>query len=143
MKNQNQFHGKKDTERSFFISCLISQAVWAVSGIVFLLILCAVASSMADPDSVIVPLSLCALYLSSMIGGIAAVRLSKDGIMSGLVSGILTAIIVFAVSSLPFSGGNFKTTESLIYGALIIPVSCIGALIGKKKSKRKNKRKHR
>lgn len=125
--------------RNFFLSCLIAQIAWAVSTLVLLLIMCAVAYSTADPDSITIPLSLCALYLSSLIGGIFAVRLSDDGIASGCLSGLITSAIVFCLSALPLPSSGFNLIQSFILIALIVPASILGAVIGHKKDKKPKK----
>ncbi len=128
---------KKASEngRGIFLSCVYAQAVAVISGIILLLIFCAVAYGMADPDSVTVPLSLCALYLSALIGGIAAVRFSNDGIASGAISGVMTALIVFALSAIPMPLSGFELTTALICNALVIPASVLGSVIGHKRRK--------
>lgn len=135
MKNSHK------NERSLISSCLLSQAVWIISALILLLIFCIAAYATADPDSIIMPLSLCALYLSSIIGGIAAVRFSGDGIMSGLISGIITALIVFIFSCLPLRDSGFDLPFSLILNLLVIPASVLGSLVGHKKIKVKSPRK--
>ncbi len=128
---------KKTSEngRGIFLSCLYAQIVWALSTVILMLIFCIVAYSTADPDSITTPLSLCALYLSALIGGIAAVRISGDGIVSGAVSGVITAILVFALSVLPLPESGFDLPSSLLFTALVIPASVIGSIVGHKRKK--------
>lgn len=95
---------KKPThERGFLVSCLLAQSVWLAVSVVLLLLFCAISVSAEDPARLITPLSLCALYLGSASAGIAAVKLSGDGILSGLVSGVISAILTLSllVYSLP------------------------------------------
>ena len=125
----------QDEPRPFLLACLLSQIAWFLSALVLLLIFCAIAVSMEDPDSVTVPFSLCALYLSAFIGGIAAVRLSGDGIASGAVSGCFTMLLVFALTALPLENAPFEFPLSLILTACIVPASVLGAVIGHKKQK--------
>ena len=122
--------------RGIFMSCLLSQAVFAIFSVVFLLIFCAIAFSLDDPDSVSIPLSLCALYLSAVIGGIAAVKFSADGIASGALSGLFSAVIIFVMSLLPLPASGFALPMSLVYILLIIPASLLGSVIGHKRSGR-------
>lgn len=124
-----------EKSRSILLSCALSQIAWLVSAVVLLLVFCAIAYSMADPDSVTQPLSLCALYLSAVIGGIAAVRLSGDGIASGAMSGLFTALLVFCLSALPLPDSAFAMPMSLVFIALIIPASILGSVLGHKKAK--------
>lgn len=132
-------------ERGILPSCVMSQGVWLLSALVLLLIFCAAAYSTADPDAITAPLSLCALYLSAVIGGIAAVRFSGDGIVSGLISGVITALLVFALSCLPLPETDIEFTRAILMNLLVIPASALGSLIGHRRSKVKSplKSKHR
>lgn len=124
MKNSHE------TKRSLFLSSLQAQAVWVLSALLLLLVFCTAAYFTEDPDSIIFPLSLCALYLSAMIGGIAAVRLSGDGIVSGLLSGIVTALLLWLFSLLPLPEAGIEIPNALIYSLMVIPASVVGAALG-------------
>ncbi len=130
---------REKADRSIFVSCLLSQVSWLVSALLLLLLFCAIAYSTADPDSLIRPLSMCALYLSSMIGGISAVKLSGDGIVSGCLSGLITTLIVFCISALPLYDSGIEMPYSLIFLLLIVPASAAGAVIGHRKEKKPRK----
>ncbi|MBQ7933078.1 MAG: TIGR04086 family membrane protein [Clostridia bacterium] len=125
-----------EVKRSLFLSSLQAQVVCALSAVVLLLIFCTIAYSAEDPDSISFPLSLCALYLSSMIGGIAAVRLSGDGIVSGLLSGLVTALLVWLLSLLPLPESGVGFPVSFLYTGMVIPASAIGAALGHKRKER-------
>lgn len=129
-----------DAKRSLFLSALQAQAAWAISAVILLFIVCAVAYATEDPDSFIFPLSLCALYLSAIIGGIAAVRLSGDGILSGLLSGLITVILIKLLSLLPFPNSDTELSLSILCTLMILPASVVGSVIGHKRTE-KNKRK--
>lgn len=124
-----------DRKKNFLLSCVLSQAVWLLTAPALLLVFCGIAYSLEDPDSITVPLSLCALYLSAIGGGIAAVRLSGDGIASGALSGLFTALLVFCLSALPFPKSGFNAPMSWILTELIIPASILGSVLGHKKTK--------
>lgn len=131
-----------ESKRSILFSSVQAQGIWVLSAVVQLLIFCTVAYSMKDPGSVLFPLSLCALYLSSVIGGIAAVRLSGDGLMSGLLSGLMTIGLIFLLSLLPFPVFYDDMMTSVGYLAMVLPASVIGAVLGhKRKDNPKTKRK--
>ncbi len=131
-----------EAKRSILFSTVQAQGIWGLSAVVLLLVFCAVAYSMEDPGSVLFPLSLCALYLSSVAGGIAAVRLSGDGLMSGLLSGIITIGLIILISLLPFPVFCEDMMTSVGYLVMILPASIIGAVLGhKRKEKLKTKRK--
>ncbi len=89
--------------------------------------------SVSDPDSVSHPLSLAALYISCFISGIAAVKLSGEGVSSGAISGIITAIIVLLLSLLPVCPSGFDSLTSIICTLLIIPAAVLGSLVEQKK----------
>ena len=54
-----------------FISAIRAQLILLLTAIVLLIVFCAVAYSLDDPDTVIIPLSLAALFGSGLAGGIA------------------------------------------------------------------------
>lgn len=130
MKNSHE------AKRSILLSSVQAQAVWALSAVLLLLIFCAVAYSTDDPDSITFPLSLCALYLSAIIGGIAAVRLSGDGIMSGLLTGLITAVLLFLLSLLPLPMSPVEMPISLLYNALVVPAAVVGSALGHKRKEK-------
>ena len=76
----------KPTLAVLFFSAVRAQIVMFLTRLVLLLLFCTIAYSLADPDTVTVPLSLAALFAGGLAGGIAAVRFSGDGILSGWLS---------------------------------------------------------
>ncbi len=128
-----------EKKRSLLPSCLLSQIYWLVSALLLLLIFCSIANAIEDPDSIMKPLALCALYLSAVIGGIGAVRLSGDGPVSGALSGLFTALIVFLLSAFPFPSSGLSTTLTWLLTLAIIPFSVLGAVLGQRKKKKPRK----
>lgn len=124
--------------KPMWLSCLLSQAVWAAGLVILLLISCAAANSSENPDSMIRPLSLACLYLSALISGFAAVRFSGDGILSGILSGTVTALLMLLLSCLPLPESGAAFPMNLLLTAAVIPSSCAGALIGRKRNRRKS-----
>lgn len=124
--------------KPMWLSCLLSQAVWAACLVILLLISCAAANSSENPDSMIRPLSLACLYLSALISGFAAVRFSGDGILSGILSGTVTALLMLLLSCLPLPESGAAFPMNLLLTAAVIPSSCAGALIGRKRNRRKS-----
>ena len=118
-----------------FTSALRAQAVVCVAGLLSLTLFCAVAYSLADPDSVVVPLSLAALYISGIAGGIAAVRFSGDGILSGWFSGVLSALLLWGLSLLPLpvAAQSLSILPATVLFLCIPLSSLIGAVIGKRR----------
>ena len=121
-------------KRSIFLSALLSQAVWGLSAVLLLLVFCAVACSAEDPDRITGPLSLCALYVSSIVGGVAAVRLSGDGLVSGVLSGVFTVFLVWGLSFLPLPTAGNEISQSLLGLFMIIPAAAVGSVLGHKRT---------
>ena len=119
------------------MSALRAQAVVCIVGLLTLAVFCAIAYSLADPDSVIVPLSLAALYISGIAGGIAAVRFSGDGILSGWLSGVLSALLLWGLSFLPFPAAEqaFPVLPAAVLFLCIPLSSLIGSVVGKRRRK--------
>ena len=136
---------KNPSERKcgIFLSCLKAQCVWFVAAVIILFAFCIVSYSTSDPDAVTHPLSLCALYLSAIAGGIAAVKFSGDGIASGALSGLITAVIVFCMSCIPFPSSGYSIGYSLLLTSLVIPASVIGSVLSHKKKGSEKKMKKR
>jgi hypothetical protein len=68
-----------------------------------------------------------------VLGDIEAVRLSGDGILSGLLSGGVTMLICWLASLLPVPVSGMTSIQVGIYFALIPLSSVCGAVIGKKR----------
>ena len=127
---------KHSAPRGFFVSCLLALLVWLITLVILLPLFCLIVSSTADPDAVLVPLSLCALYLSALACGIGAVRLTDDGVLSGAVSGLFLFLLLLLLSSLPLPPTSFDLARGTLYLALVIPVSVVGSVIGRKRAKK-------
>lgn len=112
-----------------------AQLVFLAAGAVFLLIFCRIAFSLDDPAAVTMPLSITALCLSSLAGGIAAVRLTGDGLLSGLVSGTVSLALVRALSALPLPASGMDMKQTILFCCLIPALSVCGAVVGKKRRK--------
>ena len=129
--------------RGLFSSCMLAQAVWLISALILLAASALIAASTEDPDAVIRPLALCALFLSAMAGGIAAVRFSGDGAASGALSGLLTAALVFLLSTLPLPEAGFGSVEELLLRLAVIPAAVAGSVLGHRRNGRRRKRRRR
>lgn len=114
-----------------------AQIFTAGIGLILLILFCTIAYQMKDPDSVIMPLSLCALYISNLVGGFAAVRFSGDGILSGLISGGITMLLIRLLSLLPFPASQMSSVQAGLFFALIPAASVCGSIIGKKRKSAK------
>ena len=123
----------KNKNRGILLSCIIAQAYWLGSALIMLLISCAVCVGLDDPDKAVKPICLAILYLSGMIGGFAAVKLSSDGLITSVVSSLFSAILLLLFAFLPFTESGFDTTTSVLCAFLIIPASVLGSILGRKK----------
>ena len=112
-----------------------AQLVFTAAGALFLLLFCWIACCLDDPASVTRPLSLTALCLSSLAGGFAAVRFTGDGLLSGLLSGTVSLLLLRALSlfSLPPSGMELE--QVLLFTVLVPVLSVCGAVLGRKRKK--------
>ena len=137
MKTNTKVHRESPSNGGSGISivtaALKAQLTMAISGVILLLCFCGIAYSMDDPDSVTKPLSLCALFLSALCGGFSAVRLSGDGLVSGVCSGAFTALIVFVLSVLPVSDSGMELADTLIMYLCIVAAAVVGSVIGKRR----------
>ena len=129
-----------ESERGILLPILKAQIVWIVSGAILLLIFSAVAFTMGDPSSVLKPLALTALYMSVAIGGIGAARGSEKPLFSGVLSGVVSAAIVFSLSLLPLYDSGFEFGKSIILTLLIVPAALVGAIVGRPRAKSTKKR---
>ncbi len=117
-----------------------AQLVFLVTGMVLVLLFCAIALRLTDPSSVTVPLSLLALALASIAGGVGAVRMSGDGLLSGFLSGGITMGLVWALSLLPLPGAPLETGDRVLFYCLMPVLSLCGAVVGKKRKSTKHRR---
>ena len=104
---------------------------------VLLFVFCAIASGTENPGFLVAPLSLAAAYLGAFIGGVAAVRRSGDGVMSGLVAGAVMLAAALLLSLLPLPASGFPSSACAIFMLLLLPASVLGSIAGHKREKRK------
>ena len=127
---------KELTPATLFFGICKAQGVFLLCGGIFLLIFCWIAYIVPDPDAVLMPLSLVALCLSALAGGIGAVRFTGDGLVSGLCSGVLSMLLIRCLSVIPLSGASQLSSGYTVLFYLLIPVlSVCGAVLGKKRKK--------
>jgi len=122
-------------ERGFFFSCLLGDAWWLGSALVLLLISCSFLVLSPNPSALIFPIALAILYGSGIIGGFASVRLTKDGVLSGALSGVIAALFLMAVSFLPLYPSGVDIVTSVLCSLLLIPAFAVGSVIGHKREK--------
>ena len=115
-------------------------------------LLCAVAmmllgslicSRSKDPLSMIVPMGLVILYLSSLVGGIVTVRRhGEKALLCGALCGLFL-LILFWLTSLFFQGdGAFSFFPTFLFRLLTVVFSILGAFLGQKRATHRPRRKH-
>jgi len=118
-----------------------AQAAAFLTGGLLLLIFSGIACGLQDPGAVIPPLSLVALCLSALAGGIGAVRFTGDGLLSGLCSGVLTMFLVRCMAMLPAAEtAGMETGHTVLFYCLLPVLSVCGAVIGKRRKKSTRKK---
>jgi len=125
---------------SLFLAVCKAQIPAILTGMILLFLFCLIAYNTTDPDSIILPLSMVAMLLSALAGGIAARRFSGDGVIAGLASGVLTMVLYRVITALPLPDAGVSTEYTLLLACLIPAASVCGAVIGKKK--KSTKRRH-
>jgi len=119
-----------------------AQLVFLSAGALLLLVFTWIALGLEDPDSVTVPLSTTALCLSALAGGIASVRCTGDGLLSGLVSGTVSLVLVRMLSLLPLPSAAPEPTQVFLHLCMIPALSVCGAILGKKRKKQTRHKRH-
>ena len=111
----------------------LSLAVTALTGMLFLTVLSLAAHFSPDPMPLTQPLSVLALGLASLMGGLTAGRLSPGRPLSAaLLTGGITALILLLLSLLPGEDGG------LLAGLLrpaTIPIHLLGGIISRPRKK--------
>ena len=115
-----------------------SIAVSVICAAVLILVFTLAAFSADDPDALVKPLSLIALYISAAVGGFSCIKFCDNGILSGVIAGAALALLVFILSFIPAGtpSGRSTAVTALMYLALI-PAGTAGAFLGRKKAKKR------
>lgn len=141
------------TEAGFsrvFTAALFALPVTAVIGLVLLLIVTAVAYANPDPDRLATPLSLAALGLTSLLGGLVAARRGQQKpLLCGGMLGLLLVLLLLT-ASLFFSD---ETRELLTLGLSapltwglrggVVLLSALGGRLGGRRSAQNTRLKRR
>ena len=129
------------TEKSLPAACLMGAGFGLLSLFSLLLLFSAVAAGVEDPGLFYLPMALCSTYLGALAAGILSVRLSGDGVLSGLFGGCLYAAALFALSLLPLPASGLPSSVDHILLALTIPAAVLGSVMGHRKPKQPFRRK--
>jgi len=121
-------------------NCAVSTLIAMGIALVLLLIFALISYSNPDPDQLAFPLSLVALYIGALTGGIITSRKTKERILlGGIISGLMYLFMIFAISLTVASGNNATAAvetgqiagvNSQIANAAIVVVSILGSLLG-------------
>ncbi|MBR2848392.1 MAG: hypothetical protein IKB87_02935 [Clostridia bacterium] len=130
------------------IACAYAFVAALASALILLFVATIIAYAQADPTRVAVPASLGVLYLSTLIGGAVASRLSDVSLLFSAVFGTVYLFFTFLLSVFPFGDAScgFAVIPSLLARIAIIGAALLGGFIGKKREKRpsgRNKKRRR
>ena len=132
---------KRETASAAWVLGIVkAQLIFWITGALFLLLFCRIACSMDDPSAVTRPLSLTALCLSALAGGFSAVRFTGDGLLSGLLSGTVSLLLLRAPALLSLPASGMESGTVLLFTVLVPVLSVCGAVLGRK---RKHHSRHR
>ena len=120
-----------------------SLLITLLAGAVLLVAFSLAAYFYADPGWLIRPLGLCALAVTALIGGIAAIRIhGKAALLCGILNGCaLTAIMLLLSLCFRQHASGYSLGLTLLLHAGVLLLSVAGAFMGlKKPMKRRSKR---
>ena len=140
--NETARRRSQNTTSPFPLSIAYALLIGFACAIVLLLLTTAVVYAQADPNRFALGGALAVLYLSAAASGIAAARLTKVPLLSGLVTGAvwLVLILLLALLSNGSATGEFNPLASILAHAAIPVSSLIGGYLGKKHTKRTTSR---
>ena len=142
-KNNKKLHDKESFSLAgLFISALKSALISLAISLILAAILSGAATLSSDPLSLVFPMSLLSLYISSFLSGFLCMRKMREGtLLCGLFSGGIFMLLYMSVSLfLPSelsSGRSFVLT--LFLRSLMVLFAFLGAHAGRQKSSRKRK----
>ena len=116
---------------------LLPLAVTALSGVVWITVLSAVAYRSSDPTSLILPLTVTALEISSLAGGIAAGKCGGEGAVGhSLVSGCFLAAVL-CLCTLLRGGGvtGMPAVAGWLIRISVVPMHLLGGLLVRPRKK--------
>ena len=150
MKKRNSHPNKKRGSgiKGLFKSSCIGSLVGLVSFLALTLVISALSLLFDDPLRLAAPMCIFALYASAFFAGIFSPKRSDfSPLICGAVCGAFLTLAFFLISfisspSLDTSGSSFSPILKL----LLIPCSCLGAIVGgasPKKGKNRQKRRQK
>lgn len=139
----------EDSFTAALMAALFALPITAIIGLIFLLIVTAVAYGSPDPDALTTPLSLSVLGLTSLLGGlVASRRRGTRPILCGLLLGLLWTLLLWAVSLLFGDEARSQLTLGFpapalwgLHGGAVL-ISMLGGKLGGRRAVRAQKPHH-
>ncbi len=139
-------HTQADPESTDIIRTLKSSIKGGALGlfisVVLATLMCAVAYASPNPDALLSPLALAALYLSAFCAGAISARINgSSSLLCGIFSGGLF-MLAYMLVSLFFPAelsAKYGFFVSFLFHSLIILMSILGGYAGQKRAKKSHK----
>ena len=143
LPSRMQDQGEPPLLKCALFGSLLALLATALSGLILISVMTAIAYADPDPLSKIPALSLVALLPSMFVGGFVCVKIVKEApLLCGILSGAVTAVVFLVLSlilrGLPASGHAALGTVALHSAAVLF--SLFGALAGNVKRRTKKRR---
>lgn len=138
-------HAEQASFGNLLQSALFGALLGMIASALLLFAATAICYSAEDPAAMTTPLSLAALYLSSLVAGFASVcRHRSSALLCGSLGGLLFMVVLLAVSCLlrGHAEDAFSTSSALLLRAMMLPVSAIGGFLGLPRQSAKRRRTH-
>ena len=132
--------------KSLILNSLFGTFVGILIFISFIIIISFVCLIPENPHLFITPLCFFSMYSSAFFGGFSAVKRNHGGALPcGALCGTALLITVWLASACLGLGFGIKSsgTGALIYRIIIIPVACVGSLLGNNSSGKKSRKSKR
>ncbi len=132
-KKSTHTSGEHRAPASLFQSALFGSLCGLICSAALLFLVSFVCYRSPDPDSLILPLSLGALYLSCLVGGFAAVKRQRaSALLCGGMAGLFLGAFFLVLSLFLRSSqqDSFSLTLSILLRVLMLPASSIGGFLG-------------
>ena len=125
-------------------SCLFALLIGSAAGVLAAALSTWLLLKTKDPTAPILPVGMALSYLTALFCGFLATRFSarRAPLLHGAVLGALLLLVTLAF--LPFGSDTEQTGAiGVLLHALLLPVTCGGALLGAKTPSNKHKRRYR
>ena len=132
--------GERSAPASLFQSALFGSLCGLITSVLLLFAVTIICYRVADPEPLMQPLSLGALYLSCLVSGFAAIKRQRAaallcGGLAGL--GLLVFFLILSIFLRQAQESDLTLAHSLMIRFFMLPVACIGGFLGLGKPKRR------